>query len=230
MITKKELEMILSTLPYGTTDYVVRFEDKGIGIGTIHHWANDDNPGYFCIDVTEYDIIEGKEYNEELINVEDPRFNIVEIKCISDYSDILSDIKIINRLNQKLVIMCVKSAEVNFITDTLINNLNYVKITGNTPSEDREKLVNQFKTDVNCNILIGTVNVLQTGWDLSNTDWIIVIDKENKLTDSKIQQIIARGHRPGQKNILHFRIYFKGYSAGDNMYADRIICPFKEEN
>lgn len=227
MITKKELEMILSTLPYGTTDYVVRFEDNEIGIGIISHWAKDDNPGYFRIDASEYGIIEGKEYDEKLINIEDPRFNIIEIKRSHSYYDILSDIKIINRLNQKLVIMCVKSAEVNFITDILISNLNYVKITGNTPSEDREKLVNQFKTDMNCNILIGTVEVLKTGWDLSNTDWIIVIDKENKLTNSMIQQIIARGHRPGQKNFLNFRRYFKTY--GLDMYDDQIIFPFKED-
>lgn len=222
MLSKSDLLLLMSKLPYGETPFIVKFADKSIGIGEVQHCMNDEISGYFELS-TELGYVYCLDYDNNLKNKKDHRFDIIEVRCIDNYYDIFSDINILVNLNNKIVIMTKTRSEANFISNLLKESkLCFVKVDSETDSEDREKLVNQFKTDDRCNILIGTFQVLSTGWNLSNTDWIIVIDKDCDLIEPQIQQIIARGHRPGRKSVLYFRRYCNG------THYDEIILPFKE--
>ena len=75
-----------------------------------------------------------------------------------------------------------------------------MRITGDTPDNVRQDIINTFQSDDRCRVLIGTIGALGTGVTLTEASVIILLDEPwNKATR---EQAIDRAHRIGQNNKL----------------------------
>lgn len=218
-MNKLEIFDKILKLPVGKTKYKVKFADKSIGIGTIYNFSENNDP-YFEIDVSDFGRIYSNQYNESLVYEEDPRLNIVGVIDTEDINISTHTITVIANLHNKITIMCRTKTELNNLIALL--HINKMPFLCASKSElNKQDMIDMFNKSEKYNILVGTVNELEVGYNISNTDWIIVIDNENKLTEADIQQIILRGARVGRKTVLYFRKYVLGE------WFDKIILPLE---
>lgn len=91
------------------------------------------------------------------------------------------------------------------MTDAICNRLSDVPydwglITGETPDNARQSVVNRFQTDDNTKVLVGTIGALGTG--LTLTAGTVEIFLDEPWTMAAKDQAVDRCHRIGQKNNL----------------------------
>ena len=80
-----------------------------------------------------------------------------------------------------------------------------VLITGDTPQEDRDRLVQQFQNDKRTKLFFGSIRA--TGEGITLTAASTVIFFENDWTASKMAQCSDRAHRIGQKDNVLVKYY-----------------------
>ena len=89
------------------------------------------------------------------------------------------------------------------MTDIIAERLSKYKIgviTGQTPDDERQQLVNDFQNEDDVEVLIGTIGAMGTGLNLYVGSIIIFLDQP--WTKAAYDQAVDRCHRIGQKNNL----------------------------
>lgn len=77
-----------------------------------------------------------------------------------------------------------------------------VVVDGSTPSKDRQKAVEKFRTDNNCRVFLGQIEAAGTGIDGLQDVCDTVIFAEITWVPGQIDQAADRCHRIGQKNAV----------------------------
>ena len=133
------------------------------------------------------------------------------------------DIKILDSLGQKVIIFTNNLEHTELVCKTLSENIPtcFGCITGETSPIERVETIKDFKLG-DCNFLIGTINTLGTGVDLTEANWILFI-KEPFIFSQK-KQAIYRAYRPDREKPLYVRTYIS-----DVDYKDEIFLPFLDE-
>lgn len=109
---------------------------------------------------------------------------------------------IIQATNKQIVVFSQFSQVIDLLVERLKNNkITFGKYIGSTSTEDRNNIVEDFKTR-KIQIFAGTLGAGGTGLDgLQVSDTVIFIDRS--WSASVNNQAIARLHRIGQKNAVH---------------------------
>ena len=103
-------------------------------------------------------------------------------------------------------------------------------ITGNTKTEERQNIINQFQESTKPEVLLGTIGALGTGCTLTKSNYVLFLNKGWVVTD--VRQAEDRCHRKGTtsnvtvvsyivKNTLDERI--EEILIEDGLNIDRII-------
>lgn len=80
-----------------------------------------------------------------------------------------------------------------------------VLITGDTPQEERDRLVQRFQNDPKCKVFFGSIRATGEGITLTSASTVIFF--ENDWTASKMAQCSDRAHRIGQKDNVLVKYY-----------------------
>lgn len=114
---------------------------------------------------------------------------------------------------KKVVIFSNWSQMTNAIAQRLDTNLSIIKkygvITGQTPDNDRQDIVNKFQTDDNMKVVVGTIGAMGTG--LTLTAGTVEIFLDEPWTRAAKEQAEDRCHRVGtNENVTIYTLMSKG--------------------
>lgn len=145
------------------------------------------------------------------IDISNPLASLIRLRQCTGYTGILSDelqeSAKLDRLcdivdecvsnNQKVIIFSNWTQITNVIALKL--NMYYPQIiTGNTSDSDRQFCVEEFQTNKDVKVIIGTIGAMGTGLTLTAATTVIFMDEPwNKAL---YDQAVDRAHRIGQKN------------------------------
>lgn len=103
---------------------------------------------------------------------------------------------------QKVVIFSNWTQITDVVFERLYKNYKVMQITGDTPDNLRQQIVNEFQKDANsvCDVLVGTAGAMGTGLTLTNGTVEIFMDEPWNMALK--EQCVDRCHRIGQKNNL----------------------------
>jgi len=110
--------------------------------------------------------------------------------------------------NHKVIVFTNFIAGVELIGEKLDEaNIDYVSMTGST--HDRQKLVDRFQNDANCQVFLMTLKTGGVGLNLTAADTVFIFDPWwNRAAEI---QAISRAHRIGQaRKVISFRLITKG--------------------
>lgn len=82
-----------------------------------------------------------------------------------------------------------------------LQKYNPIVITGEIDPEQRQKLVNEFQTNPNCKIAIGTIGAMGTGLTLNKANHVFFMDKA--WTSGENEQAEDRAHRIGTQGTVN---------------------------
>lgn len=82
-----------------------------------------------------------------------------------------------------------------------LQKYNPIVITGEIDPEQRQRLVNEFQTNPNCNIAIGTIGAMGTGLTLNKANHVFFMDKA--WTSGENEQAEDRAHRIGTQGTVN---------------------------
>jgi SNF2 family DNA or RNA helicase len=97
----------------------------------------------------------------------------------------------------------------DIVEDTLHKNkITYVRLDGQTSTQERKSRVEQFQTDPSLNVFLISLKAGGVGLNLTAADYVFILDPWwNPATES---QAIDRSHRIGQKNkVIAYRLIAK---------------------
>lgn len=142
---------------------------------------------------------------------------------------------VMNIIDKNMDFICntiAQSKKKAVIVGTLIKPLNYVAtkirsdcqkstdiVTGQHAPDDRQKVIDDFKTKDHPMVLVGSIGTIGVGFTLTNADTMIILNPPWRNTD--IQQVIDRIHRIGQTsqvNIYICRLVTKELNIHDHMF------------
>lgn len=126
----------------------------------------------------------------------------------------------------KFIIFVHHQAMMNAIQDRILNEckehglkLEFIRIDGNVPSEERMNMVNRFQDDNKVRIAILSITAASTGLTLTKAQTVIFA--EYIWTPSIMIQAEDRAHRIGQKNSVNV-IYLHAEGTSDDL-LDKIL-------
>jgi superfamily II DNA or RNA helicase len=90
----------------------------------------------------------------------------------------------------------------------------YVRLDGDVPQKERQKLVHRFQTDSQCRAFLAT-NAGATGLNLQAANTVINVDLP--WNPAVLEQRIARAHRMGQKRNVHVYVLVSEDTIEDNL-------------
>ena len=154
----------------------------------------------------------------------DPLAQLIRLRQVTGYTGILSsEIKESAKLDRMEDIVdeaisnnkkCLVFSNWTQMTDAIYERLSCEKygvsvITGNTKDENRQRIVDLFQTNENCNVLIGTIGAMGTGLTLTAATVIIFVDEP--WNRALFEQAVDRAHRVGTiHNVTIYSIMCKG--------------------
>ncbi len=101
-----------------------------------------------------------------------------------------------------------------------LKDLGSVMITGDVPMEQRHELVTRFQTDPSCQVIVGTIGAMGTGFTLHAADTVIM--GELDWRPGIIAQAEDRSHRIGQKRSVLCQYFLFEDSVDSKMIGDII--------
>lgn len=134
------------------------------------------------------------------------------------------DIKILDSLNQKVIIFTNNLEDIEIVSKILSKNIptGFGCITGETSPAERTEAIKDFIFN-KYNFLVGTINTLGAGVDLTQANWILFI-KEPFIFNQK-KQAIYRAYRSNREEPLYVRTYINNVE-----FKDEILLPFLDED
>lgn len=134
------------------------------------------------------------------------------------------DIKILDSLNQKVIIFTNNLQDIEVVCKILSENIptGFGCITEETSPIERIEAIKDFLFN-KCNFLIGTIETLGTDVDLTEANWILFI-KEPFIFNQK-KQAIYRAYRSNREEPLYVRTYISDIEC-----KDEIFLPFLDED
>jgi len=130
---------------------------------------------------------------------------------VQHIKDILED-------KQKAVIFAYHRDVISALMEKL-RDYTPVKLTGDTPAHERQKAVDNFRTDESCRLFIGQIEAAGTGIDGLQDVCDTVVFAEVTWVPGQIHQAIDRCHRIGQKNAVLIQFLIAQGSIDEDIVA-----------